>query len=193
MNAIRRGLGTSPLGLKLLTPVALGCVAMVAAVSSSIDRLGGELAMDRLRQRAEIVARTVTYAAETVRSETDFQRLVSSIGSEEGVTVIVAIGGDPLHVVASTKHAWLGRSLESIPIEDYGEDLREAIRTGRQHFHHHRESHEVDCSIPMAADHTDSILRGGAVMVHIDARPVERAVARLTQLIFLSGLILALT
>ncbi len=165
------------LKFKLLFPLAVSCACIVLLAYWSTLSLGNQQAHDRLYQRAETVARTVTYAAETLKSEQDLQRLVNSLGAEPDVNVIVAVGGKPTRVVACTRNSWIGKTLDDLPQAGFGDDLREAITTRRANFHYHRDTREVDSTIPLLALQNHSLLKQGAVMVHINSAEVERSVA----------------
>ncbi len=165
------------LRLKLLAPLAVACAAIVALSYLGTLSLGSHQALQRLQQRAEVAAHTVNYAAETILSETDLQRLVNSLGSERDVNMIVVVGGEPTRVIAATRNEWIGRLLSELPAEDVGDDLREAITTRSQSFHYHTATSEVDCTVPLLISRPSRTMEHGAVMVHINASTVERQVA----------------
>jgi len=165
------------LRLKLLAPLAVACAAAVVLAYFGTLTLGSFQARQRLQQRAEVAAHTVNYAAETILSETDLQRLVNSLGSDRDVNMIVVVGGEPTRVIAATRNEWIGRLLSELPADDVGDDLREAIQTRTKNFHYHRATSEVDCSVPLLISRPSTTMEHGAVMVHINASSVERQVA----------------
>ncbi len=180
------------LRVKLMAPVGLACLIMVALAYAGATWLGREQAYQRLQQRAETAARTVTYAAETLRSEHDLQRLVNSMGAEPDITQIVAVGGSPARVIASTRNAWLGLRMEQLPDQTVAECLRAAIASRRQQFHYDRRVGQVDCSTPLLLSQRSSLLSEGAVVVHLDVRRVEGQVANWALTVTCGFLVLAL-
>ncbi len=160
------------LGMRLLVPLTavfacLAVIAMVAVAQASVAQ-----SRERLQSRAELVAHAVHYASETLANESELQRLVSSLGADRDVSMIVVAIGEPPKIVATTRHAWRGLRLDQIPSANIGDDLRQAIGERASHFHYHANTLEVDCTVPIRHVQRDGRTVGGAVMVHIDARPI---------------------
>ncbi|MBL9118904.1 MAG: response regulator [Phycisphaerae bacterium] len=180
------------LELKLLAPVAIGFSLMVVVASFVTGWLARAEAYQRLERRAAVVARSVTYAAETIRSREDLQRLVNSLGGEPDVTVLVAVGGDPPQVIASTHNAWNGLPIDGLPSPHIVEALKDAMRTRQQSFSRHTSPNEIGCSIPLLRSQSESLLGNGAVVAHIDARPVDISAANLSRIVGGGALLLAM-
>jgi PAS domain S-box-containing protein len=159
---------------KLLMPLLLtgGLVAVCAVLA--IRATARQQLTDKLRQRAEVVANTVNYAAEAVGGRSELQRIVAAIGAEKEVTLIVVVGGEPSRVLATTRREWLGQLLTELPVADVAEDIDEAIRTKTAHHHFHPGHNEMDFTSPLLLSQPDlagQSLANGAVMVHLDAGP----------------------
>ena len=173
-NPIRslRGRASRSLGLRLLLPLT-GIFAALAIVAVAIVFLvAASQARDRLLARAELIAHAVHYASETISSESELQRLVSSLGADRDVSMIVVALGDPPVVLATTRHAWRGLPLSALPSSTIGDDIRASIETRQSRFDYHRATGEVDCTVPLRHVRRDGTTLLGAVMVHIDARPI---------------------
>jgi signal transduction histidine kinase/AmiR/NasT family two-component response regulator len=171
---VRRGLErySRSLGLRLIIPLtavfatlAITAMVIVALAAASQSR-------ERLRARAELIAHAVHYASETLSDGTELQRLVSSLGADRDVSLIVVVLGDPPTVIATTRHAWRGLALDQLPSTNVSDDLSRAMSERASTFQYHDTTLEVDCTLPFRHIRRDGRIVPGAVMVHIDARPI---------------------
>ena len=162
------------LRVKIIAPLAAACVIMVAVSVVLTVRLGEVQARKRLAERAEVAARVVNYAAETVEDPRDLQRLVNSLGSELDVTRIVVVAGSEPRIIASTRNEWVGRLLRDVPGTGIDEDLADSIARRATVFHEHDGSAEIECIIPLLVTRPDEAFTRGAVIVNLDATPVAR-------------------
>ncbi len=163
------------ISIRLMVPVAAACTLCVVASFVLPRWLGSHIADQRLRERAQSVALSVTYAAESINNVENFRRFVSALGSDPDVTLIVAVSGNPARVVASTRSGWNNRLLAELPIGHHDHAIDEAIRTQQQFFGNHKDASEIDCTVPVPHSASMSLLQDGAAMVHIDAVPVSGA------------------
>jgi signal transduction histidine kinase/CheY-like chemotaxis protein/HPt (histidine-containing phosphotransfer) domain-containing protein len=181
---------------KLLLPLVLigGAVAVLAVLG--IHRESRRQLERQVRQRAELVANMVNYAAESVSRSGELQRLVTATGAESDLLEIVVAGGQPARVLASTKSVWLGQRLGELPGRDLADDLARTIqlRTPQQRFN--AAGHRFVFASPLIlspAAVADGVLAESAVVVHVDTRPMEAAVRQASlefSAIFLGGLAL---
>ena len=179
---------------KLLLPLCIvgGIIAALAIVA--IHATSRQQLISKLRDRAELVANAVNYTAEALAEPGALQRIVTAIGAEREVTLIVVAGGEPSRVIATTKVEWLGKFLDELPEADVGEDIHEAIRTRTAQHHYHEEIGELDFTTPLLlsqAEFARQTLVAGAVMVHVDAGPTFAEV-RQSALRFSIAFVLAL-
>jgi PAS domain S-box-containing protein len=122
--------------------------------------------------RSDALARAVAQAASEIGDSAQLQAVVSGLGTEEGVELIVVAAGEPAHVVASTRPNWPGLLVRNLPPEA-GTDLRAGLEQGRESRRHDRESGRYELILPL-----DSQARAGgagspsAVLVHVDTRPM---------------------
>jgi PAS domain S-box-containing protein len=178
---------TLPLGRslkrKLLLPMLLLWAVLAAAAGWSIYAQFQNQMVERVRMRAEMVANAVNYAAESVSNHGELQRIVTAIGAEDEVSLIVVVGSRPARVLASTRGAWLGKALGELPGAGLAEDLRKVIQSRQSYGHLHRETAEFGFVTPLLlsrADLVDRSLSDGAVMVLLDMRVIRAAMRRLT-------------
>ena len=168
---------------KLLVPLLLIGAALATATAWGIYAKFHNQLVSRVRMRAETVANSVNYAAESVSRPGELQRIVTAIGPEEEVNLIVVAGGRPARVLGSTRNAWLGQALTELPATHVVEDLEQAIQTRRSHQHLDLETAQFNFTSPLLLSRpelADRSLTDGAVMVHIDMRPTEAAIRQLT-------------
>ncbi|MDZ4782292.1 MAG: PAS domain S-box protein, partial [Planctomycetia bacterium] len=125
-------------------------------------------------RRGGVLVHSVEHAAETIRNANDLQRYVAALGGEEDVNLIVVVAGMPdetPRVVASTRHAWLGDSLDELPDQALQARLRRAIGEHRLISATTQQGASLRLSGPVAAD---SLLGAfgtrGATVVDLDLR-----------------------
>ncbi|MDX2199770.1 MAG: ATP-binding protein [Phycisphaerae bacterium] len=177
MMSLGQSAGSSSLQKKLLLPVAIGVLLIVFGGYFSTQWIGGRNAMERLHDRAQTIAQSVIYAAESLKTEDELQAFVSTLGRDFDITELVIVRGSPPQVVASTHSAWVGEPLDRLPAGDVKADLYEALAGNAQHFHNHPQTREVDCTLPVRPGFGRGLLPDGAVSVHMDSTRVEEAVA----------------
>ena len=84
---------TRPLKRRIILPLLVfGLVAAGIAVFA-IQQMVKRQLLGKLRERAELVANTVNYAAESIQRRGELQRIVTAIGAETEVTLVVVVGG----------------------------------------------------------------------------------------------------
>jgi len=177
---------------KLLLPLLLLGAALAVVTVWGIHAEFQSQILERVRLRGELVANLINYGAESVSRPGELQRIVAAIGADEEVDLIVVVGGQPARVLASTRNAWLGQTLAELPVNGMGGDLGKTIQTRQSHHQLHLESARFDFTAPLLLsqpDLADRSLTDGAVMVHLDMRPSQAAMHRLT--IGLSATVLA--
>ncbi len=164
---------------KLLLPLlVLAAVAATIAIGFTEQRAQQRLAEQMLR-RAELAANMLNYAAESISRPGELQRIVTSVDAERDVLQIVIVGGDPVRVLASTRDAWRGKLLAELPHDEVAHELREAIRTRATQHHYDQTRHVFDFSSPMSLRRPDPAalsLSDGAIVVHLDTRPMEATI-----------------
>ncbi len=176
---------------KLLLPLLLLGAALAVVTVWGIHAEFQSQILERVRQRGELVANLLNYAAESVSRPGALQRIVAAIGADEEVDLIVVVGGRPSRVIASTRNAWLGKTLAELPVKDVGEDLEKVLQTQQSHHHVHRESNMFDVTAPFLLSQpelADWALTDGAVIVHLDMRPTQAAMRRLTIVLSVAAL-----
>ena len=178
---------------KVLLPLLIFSLLVAGLALLAIYQKSERQLVEKLRQRAELVANTVNFVAESISHRGELQRIVTAIGAEQEVTLIVVVGGNPVRVLATTKQQWLNKPLDELPVDSVREDLDEAIRSRQPHHGIHKNTHEFDLTSPLLLSQpelTDGAVSTGAVMVHLDTRPTEREI-RVSVLQFSTAFLLA--
>ncbi len=181
---------------KLLLPLLLigGTVAVLAVLG--IQQESRRQLEGQVRQRAELVADMVNYAAESIARPGELQRLVTATGAESDLLEIVVAGGQPTRVLASTKSVWLGQRLGELPGRDLADDLARTIQLRATQQRFNAAEHRFVFVSPLILSPgavADGVLAESAVVVHVDTRPLEAAVRQASlefSAIFLGGLAL---
>jgi PAS domain S-box-containing protein len=167
--------GFRSLGTRVLAPLCIGCAIWVVLAYWVTSVIGSRQARQLLQQRAQTVARAVNYAAETIQLGPDLQRIVSSLGSERDVNLVVAVAGTPAMVIASTRNEWIGLALSQLPMEHVRTELEATASRGSSSEHYKNETDEVDCTMPLLVTGHDGAISRGAVTVHVDVAAAEQA------------------
>jgi len=79
-------------------------------------------------QRARTISRGIGYTASLARNPASLARAVDILGSEENVLLIVVVGGNPAHVVASSKAEYRDQPITALP-QQVQNHLRPALST----------------------------------------------------------------
>jgi signal transduction histidine kinase len=162
---------------RLLMPVA--CVCVVAVVLSALAPrwLASRLIGQRLHERAESVALTVGYAAESGIEREGLTRLVTAMGADRDVAHIVAVAGDPARVVAGTRRAWTGMDPSDLPQGLVSAAAADSLAARRDASGASRDRDQVFSVVPIGAGAELSRLSGGAVLVVMDSSAINAEVA----------------
>ncbi len=164
---------THSLRTKLLLPLLfVGAVLSISGVWG-IRAVSRELVLDRIRLRAELLANSLNYAAESISGRGELQRVVSALGAEDEVELIVIAAGDPPSIMAATRGAWLGKPLSMLPESVLGEAYTTAIRTRQGSNRLDSETSQLEITSPFLSSRPGPFagsLTDGAVLIHLDLR-----------------------
>jgi signal transduction histidine kinase len=136
-----------------------------------------------MQKRGEAIAASIDATIRDILHATDqpvatdtLRQYISDLGTLPDVTLVVVVSGDPARVAASTNPEWVGLLLTDLPYDLVQKNLFDAIETRRMHPDFLWETMEYDVSWPLALD-IEHRPRGtpddGAIMLHLDARPVR--------------------
>lgn len=168
---MRRTKWSNTLRWRLIWPaIALNLLAVVATVWTTELRLRERLFLDT-RLRAQMVANSVNYAAESIRIQANLRRFIYAMGAEQDVDLVIVVTNRPPQVVACTDHEWTGATLDQLPWPEATGALRTALTTGRTDERQVAANGDFQVTLPFvvpAGVQSGIGLQPGAVLVRID-------------------------
>lgn len=186
----------SSLRRKVILPQLVAGLAVSLLAIAAINIRSRIEFSNALLERARVIAHTVNYAAEVLRHSGELQRIVTSIGAEKDVLDIIVAAGEPARVIASTRNIWLEKTLTELPQAEFAQDLEKAMSSREASYHFNTELQVFDFSLPLrlsTAELSEGSAHRGAVMVHLDGRPLRALVQRATVLTSFAFLFLLLS
>ena len=166
---------------KIVIPLLVISALLVALSMWVTQRLFAERLEEQAAYRVHHLASAVKAVARIAGEPTELMRIVHALGEEPDVTFIVVASGETLRVLAATKQAWIGRSISDLPEKDATQHLTNTMATQQEHLHFHTETSEFELILPFDLDGAGASPRDRAdraVMVRLDAHPIERQVSR---------------
>ncbi|MEI6716091.1 MAG: hypothetical protein WCO60_20260, partial [Verrucomicrobiota bacterium] len=124
-----KGLFSGSINREFALPLLLAGVLGGACAFLMIPERSEQIAVQKLEERAQLLANTLGVAAEIISVPGNLQRVVASAGADPGVLEILVAAGSPNRIVASSQFRFLDKPLSAIPAEEYAEDLLKAMRT----------------------------------------------------------------
>ncbi len=100
------------------------CVGAISTIQS------GRMLEKQTEHQAQTILEAIQGALEVSRDPLELQRQVTVIGGERQIKSISVALAVPTRIIASTRHAWLGRHLDDIPQQEELKALRQVLREG---------------------------------------------------------------
>ncbi len=172
-------LASSSIRTRLLLPLAILGTGLAAGLFLAILAVSFHTGSKQLDQRATLTSDIVGYASEAFSDRGDLQRLATALGADRGVKLVLVAGSTPRRVVACSRPAWIGRSLDSLP-RDSGirEPIQRTIATGREErWMDGKRNLHIACT-PLVFQRTrpgTSAVSHGALLLHLDDAPAIRS------------------
>ncbi len=110
----------------LLLLLSLFLFVMALVLTSQNQRIVAE----QTEHQAQTILEAIQGALEVSRSNDELQRQVTVIGGERRIRNISVALASPTRIIASTRHAWLGKNLDDIPQQEELKALRQVLREG---------------------------------------------------------------
>ncbi len=155
-------------------------VVLVIAVIFMAHTKFHKLLIERLALQAELVANTVNYAADGLSRSGELQRIVTSLGAEREINMIlVATNSESTKIIASTKNIFLGESLEYLQDEEISAPIYDALKTKLKYQHFDKQSHRYEIALPLTliTAHSKMLdekpLTNAVVFVQLDSKRAE--------------------
>ncbi len=164
---------------KIILPlVCFGVIVSMLAVVGIAAKSRHQLT-ERARNRAELLANALNYVTESIQHSDELQRIVSAMGAEPDVTMIVVAGGTPARVIGTTHHQWLGRLVSELPGPGVRDDLEHVLRHRAARHGILTEKNTYDFTTPLIVSRPErggGAVGAGAVMVHLDMQSARREI-----------------
>lgn len=165
---------------KLLLPLIFVGIIFTAGVILLAQIRFQQLLVEKLAVRAELLANTVNYAAEGLSRAGELQRIVTTLGAERDVNLIlVIVGTQPARIVAANKTAFLGKTLDQVINQD--KDIENHVQAALQskekatHFDNVQDTYEI--AIPLLISQkailSENTLINAAVFVQLDSKTTK--------------------
>jgi len=179
---MRRCLLNRSLRTKTAALLVATLVPLAAAVIWFISILqAGELE-HQLIDRCRVIVSAVRHAAESLRDREELQQFVSDMGSEDDVALLVVACGEPLEVIACTRHDWQGQLMTAIPAAGH---IQQNLQTAAERDLYYLEEHSDGMLDYSARAHwhpggiMDDRAIPGAVCLHLNSTPTREKHAEL--------------
>jgi len=161
--------------LRPLTPIMVGAILFSLGLLYALMQ---RHQFNFLQSKADMLATTIADVAENVGHLNELQRIVTAVGAEPGIDMIVIVAGTGRQVVASTQMKWLNRSLDDLPRHAVGEDLELALETRKSKTRTHDGGRIFDKTIYVRlamAELSTFTPSDAAIMIHLDESELLRA------------------
>jgi PAS domain S-box-containing protein len=164
---------------KLLLPMILVGLALTAGVITFAYFRFEELLVEKLAIRAELLANTVNYAAEGLSRAGEMQRIVSALGAEKEVNLILVVAGtQPARIVASNKIAFLGKTLDCLSDNEIKAHIQGSLNSQLKVSYFDEDSRNYEIATPLLMSQIKTInqtaLINAVVFVQLDSIQTER-------------------
>jgi PAS domain S-box-containing protein len=164
---------------KLLLPMILVGLALTAGVITFAYFRFEELLVEKLAIRAELLANTVNYAAEGLSRAGEMQRIVSALGAEKEVNLILVVAGtQPARIVASNKIAFLGKTLDCLSDDEIKAHIQGTLNAQLKVSYFDEDSRNYEIATPLLMSQIKTInqtaLINAVVFVQLDSIQTER-------------------
>ena len=114
---------------QLLLAIVLGTIGVVLVHYHTRNQM-----REQLKMRGAFMVESIEHAASHSASIDAFGAYIEALGSARGVELILVTGEIPARVVASTDWSWVGRKLDTLPAEEFRDDIERTLSSGAMHF-----------------------------------------------------------
>ncbi len=178
----------------LLVPLLILVCLFFLAVTLLVLIQNQRMLVRQTEHQAQTILEAIQGALEVSRDPLELQRQITVIGGERQIKGISVALSNPIRIVASTRHAWLGKNLDDIPQQEEVKPLRQVLREGGRLALQRDDPPEWqfvgEISLTNTSQATGQPIRG-AVSVVLDAGPI-RASQRQSMIILLLAMALVL-
>ena len=174
---------TKSLKYKILLPlIALGVVFAMVLILTAQFRFQ-QLLVEKLAVRAELLANTVNYAAEGLSRAGELQRIVTTLGAEREVNLILVVAAtEPARILATNKNVFLGKSLNNLDNAEIERSIQNTLQSQVIYQHFDQQSASYNIVTPLLLSQSAGMLSDmtvqAVVFVQLDSQPTQSAVLK---------------
>ncbi|MDD5215099.1 MAG: ATP-binding protein [Methylococcales bacterium] len=169
---------TQSLRQKLLLPLIFIGIVLAAGVIFFAHLRFEQLLVEKLAVRAELVANTVNYAAEGLSHEGELQRIVTSLGAEKEVNLILVVEGTtPARILASNKLIFVGKPLADLSDIELKSRIQGTLNSEVKVEYFDEKSRNYEIAMPLLISQPklldEKSLIDAVVFVQLDSKPTQ--------------------
>lgn len=143
-----------------------------------------------LHSRAELVANSLNYAAESMSRVSEVQRMIATMSADEDIVDIVVINSDDSSIISTSKGIWRNKKVTNLPVH-YQDVLQKTLdsRTPQSVFSPDQMTYTYATLVSLSTLSVASLnLTNGAILVQLDVK--QKAHALLMNLYTSAGIML---
>lgn len=100
---------------RIIIPLLSFCVVLCAGVIVYSAAYSSRIIYGQVSQRAEMIAHSFNYSVEILGDSPELHRILSCLGGEEDVDLILIMDRKTRTIVASSKKTWKGLHVDALP------------------------------------------------------------------------------
>ncbi|QKJ65460.1 response regulator [Deefgea piscis] len=113
------------LNFKLLFPLAFASILLATLAITVIYKTSKDQLKSKIEERGELMANTINYVAESITRQGELARIITALGAEEGVEIIIIVDSGSNKIIAATKQNLIGKNINDIDNEQLKKQLIE--------------------------------------------------------------------
>ncbi|WP_297571966.1 response regulator [uncultured Deefgea sp.] len=102
------------LNFKLLLPLAIASITLATLAIFTIYQISKNQLRDKIDARGELIVNMINYIAESITRQGELSRIITALGAEDGVDIIIITEGETKNIIASNKLNLIGKNITSI-------------------------------------------------------------------------------
>jgi PAS domain S-box-containing protein len=179
VNIARLDQALSSIKLKVLLPLGLASIAVCLFSLWYLQQASLARVENQVLARAQHLADALDYAAEITGSSPALRRIVTALGAEKDVNLIIVTVGAPGEILAASKLIWIGRSVEKLP-DSLRSDLERSLRSGAAVSRWSATAAEAVYVLPLVLHRRQGygVSESGAILVRMDTRRLQYEISQ---------------
>ncbi len=171
------------LSQKIILPLLAGWILLQILLTIWLLKDFNHSLHERVRMQGELVTNAINYAADSVSSIAELQRLVDQLGSEPEISMIMVVAGEPQRIYAGTRHEWNHELVTNVDDAEIIKDTQEISRDKKSIMHFYIDKNIAEIGMPLLKRNRNmegDVLLHGAILVHMDTTALRAEQLRRT-------------